>query len=236
MSSLVEAIAKQAQSTFSRCLTDECFAENLTKLIRNVSRIRATDLNFNKDSVCAATDNDGQRPAPVIYIEVAENQAFSMGIFLLRNGTRIPLHDHPGMHGVLKVIQGTVQITSFSKIQLPPGSKPPQDINNRVKGVARDLLIPVEKHSSAILTDRDEPCVLSPNECNYHDIVAVGGMAAFLDILAPPYDMKARNCHYYVPMETKKTDSEAKTWLLRTPPPCDYWCRAAPYTGPKFTL
>lgn len=233
MSSLVEAIAKQAQITFSRCLTDECFSENLTKLIRNASRIRATDLNFNKDTI---SDNDGKRPAPVTYIEVAENQTFSMGIFLLRNGARIPLHDHPGMHGVLKVIQGTVQITSFSPLQLPPGYKLPPDINNRVKGVNRDLLFPVEKHSQASLTDRDDPCVLSPKEGNFHEIVAVGGSAAFLDILAPPYDMKERDCHYYVPIETKKSDTEAKTWLLRTPAPADFWCRAAPYTGPKFTL
>lgn len=167
--------------------------------------------------------------------QVAENQTFSMGIFLLRSGARIPLHDHPGMHGVLKVIQGTVKITSFSALP-PSDTKLPQDINNRVKGVHRDLLVPVEKHPPANLTDKDDPCVLRPKEGNFHEIVAVGGTAAFLDILAPPYDMKERDCHYYVPLETNKADSEVKTWLLRTPPPSDFWCEAAPYTGPKFTL
>lgn len=71
MSSLVEAIAKQAQSTFSRTLTDETFAENIAKLIRSVARIRSTDLKVNKDALrTIASDNDGKRPAPVTYIEV----------------------------------------------------------------------------------------------------------------------------------------------------------------------
>ncbi|XP_054712958.1 2-aminoethanethiol dioxygenase-like [Uloborus diversus] len=237
MSSLVEVIAKQAQATFSKSITEETFVESFNKLVRSVSRIRAADLHVNKDAIRTANSgNSSNSIAPVTYIEVAENQTFSMGIFLLRSGARIPLHDHPGMHGVLKVIQGTVKITSYSALSMTPAdSKLPQDINNKVKG-CKNVLVPVEKHLCGSVTDRDEPCVLRPKEGNYHEICAVGGTAAFLDILAPPYDMKERDCHYYTPLETTKPDSEVKTWLLRTSPPSDFWCNAAPYTGPTVSL
>ncbi|GFT97372.1 2-aminoethanethiol dioxygenase [Nephila pilipes] len=235
MSSLVEAIAKQAQLTFSRNLSEENIVENLSKLIKNVSKIRATDLKL-KDTL-RTISNESKRKAPVTYIEVAENQTFSMGIFLLRNGARIPLHDHPGMHGVLKVIQGTVKITSFSALSnVPSDTKVPQDVISQLKTGQIDHLIPVEKHTSGNVTDKDEPCVLKPKEGNFHEICAVGGTAAFLDILAPPYDLKERDCHYYISAETKKTDSEVKCWLARTAPPEDFWCESAPYTGPNITL
>lgn len=238
MSSLVEAIAKQAQLTFSRSISEEAFTDSLTRLIRSVSRIRSADLKLSRDA--GRTANSGstaKAAAPVTYIEVEENQTFSMGIFLLKSGARIPLHDHPGMHGVLKVIQGTVKITSYSPVSNVPGNNTiPQDVYSRIKSTQRDSLIPVEKHLSANITDKDEPCVLRPREGNFHEICAIGGTAAFLDILAPPYDMIERDCHYYVALETNKPDSEIKTWLLRRSPPSDFWCDSAPYTGPKISL
>lgn len=238
MSSLVETIAKQAQSTFTKSITDESFIDSLTKLIRSVSRIRASDLKFNRDTVRTAnSENATKRSAPVTYIEVKENQTFSMGIFVLKNGTRIPLHDHPGMHGVLKVILGTVKITSYSPVSNVPGEiEIPQDIRSRVKASQLDSLVPVEVHMSTNVTEKEEPCVLRPKEGNYHEICAVGGAAAFLDILAPPYDLVERDCHYYNALESKEPTSQCKIWLCQKPPPPDFWCDSAPYTGPKISL
>ena len=56
------------------------------------------------------------RPPPVTYIPVAENKHISMGIFVIREGQHIPLHDHPHMHGLIKCIQGRLKITSYSKV------------------------------------------------------------------------------------------------------------------------
>ena len=50
------------------------------------------------------------------YIPVAENKHISMGIFVIREGQNIPLHDHPHMHGLIKCIQGRLKITSYSKV------------------------------------------------------------------------------------------------------------------------
>ncbi|GIY75236.1 2-aminoethanethiol dioxygenase [Caerostris darwini] len=236
MSSLVEAIAKQAQLTFSRNLTEESFLESLSKLIKNVSKVRAADLRLNKDVLRTVNSGNGSKIAPVTYIEVAENPTFSMGIFVLRSGAKIPLHDHPDMHGVLKVIHGTVKITSYSALaNVPSDYKLPQVVSNEKEKIQRDALIPVEKHFSGNVTDKDEPCVLKPMEGNYHEICAVGGCAAFLDILAPPYDMNERDCHYYKHLE-EKTDSDIKSWLCMIPAPQEFFCNSAPYTGPRVTL
>ena len=56
------------------------------------------------------------------------------------------------------------------------------------------------------VTPDSVPCFLSPSESNIHKIESVGGPAAFLDILAPPYnidpdpymdDQEERDCHYF---------------------------------------
>ena len=53
--------------------------------------------------------------APVTYIPVSENKDVSMGIFIIREGQGIPLHDHPHMHGIIKCLKGNLKITSFTK-------------------------------------------------------------------------------------------------------------------------
>jgi cysteamine dioxygenase len=38
----------------------------------------------------------------VTYIGIYEDRDISVGIFIIRCGRRIPLHTHPGMHGLIK--------------------------------------------------------------------------------------------------------------------------------------
>ena len=63
-----------------------------------------------------------------------------------------------------------------------------------------------QQSSVTSVTPESLPCLLSPSEANIHKIESVGGPAAFLDILAPPYnidpdpyteDQEARDCHYF---------------------------------------
>lgn len=238
MASLVEVVARQAHLTFSRSFTDETFNECLSKLKKFTGQIKATDLNLRRDSPSAASVRSLRSRAPVTYIEVACNPSFTMGIFVLRNGGRIPLHDHPQMYGVLKVIQGRVKITTFSCYPRDKSDiSVPRDVKRKIRSSQMQSLLPVHKHTESYVSENDdESCVLTPTENNYHEICAVGGTAAFLDILAPPYDGKERDCHYYVPLESSAPDSDVKTWLLETCPPPDYWCDVEEYRGPKITL
>lgn len=104
-------------------------------------------------------------------------------------------------------------------------------------------------------SDSSGPCLLTPVQDNLHQIDAVGGPAAFLDILAPPYDPDdGRDCHYYKVLqpagqwdgpdgksseqqqvEEKEKDAEVM-WLLEVPQPEDFWCVGEPYPGPTVSV
>ncbi|CAB1430985.1 unnamed protein product [Pleuronectes platessa] len=43
----------------------------------------------------------GLQSPPVTYMHICGTEVFSMGVFLLRPGTSMPLHDHPDMNGNL---------------------------------------------------------------------------------------------------------------------------------------
>jgi cysteamine dioxygenase len=53
----------------------------------------------------------------VTYIGIYEDRDISVGIFIIGRGCRIPLHNHPGMHGVLKVVHGQIDVASYTKLR-----------------------------------------------------------------------------------------------------------------------
>lgn len=107
-SPLIQKIAKKAHAAFkhfksaSNGLND---ADKHAELVSLVTAIRAADLKLtprnSKPSSAAAAA--GLQSPPVGYMHICETEAFSMGVFLLQSGASIPLHDHPGMNGMLKV-------------------------------------------------------------------------------------------------------------------------------------
>uniref|UniRef100_A0A672F8F4 2-aminoethanethiol (cysteamine) dioxygenase b n=1 Tax=Salarias fasciatus TaxID=181472 RepID=A0A672F8F4_SALFA len=183
MTSIVQRIARQALLTF-RSPGSKSFPEHHGKLQSLVTEVRAADLKLVPRR---AEDGPGALPyqhaPPVTYMHICETEHFSMGVFLLRSGASIPLHDHPGMHGVLKVLYGKVRISCFDRPERPDRAAAPR----------RSLL-----RSTGVYTEDSSPCVLFPDRDNLHQIDAVDGPTAFMDILAPPYDPDdGRDCHYY---------------------------------------
>ncbi|KAK8768286.1 hypothetical protein V5799_015514 [Amblyomma americanum] len=137
-----------------------------------------------------------------------------MSIFIIRRGERIPLHDHPGMFGVLKVLHGSGTISSYSAVRPPSGDE-----------------LEAERHPDVAVSSDSAPCCLTPTERNFHEIRALDGPLAFLDILAPPYDGKVRDCHYY---SVADGVAAAVVRLRRMEPPGDFWCENATYRGPPI--
>lgn len=75
-----------------------------TELISLVTAIRAVDLKIiPRSSKPSSVALAGLQSPPVSYMHICETEVFSMGVFLLKSGASIPLHDHPGMNGMLKV-------------------------------------------------------------------------------------------------------------------------------------
>lgn len=106
--SLIQKIAKQACATFrglkpSANGDNEVVEDQLNDLISLLTDVRAADLKITPRKTKASSGAGRPHSPPVTYMHICETEVFSMGVFLLRTGASIPLHDHPGMNGMLKV-------------------------------------------------------------------------------------------------------------------------------------
>lgn len=241
MTSTVQKIAKQALATFRNPSVaaehGKVFSENLSKLKALLSEVRAADLKIAPRSV----ENAAPRVAPpVTYMHIYESGSFSMGVFLLKSGASIPMHDHPGMHGMLKVIYGKVRISCFDRLDKPGDGAGAVHFTPPLMPYQRSSLRPTVLKSVGEYTEESSPCVLSPQRDNIHQIDAVDGPTAFLDILAPPYDPdEGRDCHYYKILHAHsgaEAQEQGGLWLLEIPQPSEFWCGGEPYPGPKVSL
>lgn len=172
--------AIQSFSNIKSAPLNESTIQTLIKLVNEI--IPVEDLGLSQSVGQPASLNLMPSGAPVTYMEVFENSAVTIGVFILKKKSRIPLHDHPGMYGIIKVLYGSVNIQSYS---VANGSTNP----SKVFAI---------KSPPTIVTASDGPVILSPQNNNIHEIWPVdGSSASFLDVLAPPYNPDERDCHYY---------------------------------------
>lgn len=236
--SLIQHVARQAYQTFqyirsstSHSLPAPC-PENLQKLTNLINQLTANDVSFNQALVSDKTlYSSSDHTPPVTYVQIFENDLFTMGIFVVKNGYALPLHDHPHMYGVCKVLYGTVRVTSYQAADDDDHGERitlPEKLNDY-----ECVLLPTSEKTTIEMTSQDHCCVLSPKEGNFHEIRALYGPAAFLDVLAPPYaNSKGRRCRYYRELLTEN----AITWLENIPEPRDFRCAWDPYRGPPIDL
>ncbi|XP_023695399.1 2-aminoethanethiol dioxygenase-like [Paramormyrops kingsleyae] len=248
MTSLVQRIARQALVTFKNPPSvgdsSKSFLENHGKLYGLMNEVRAADLKITPRKAESSAMSAPHTP-PVTYMHICETDVFSMGVFLLKTGASIPLHDHPGMNGMLKVIYGKVRITCFDKSDSPVDAACSTQPSPPLLPFQKDSLKRAVFRSVGEYTEESAACVLAPHKDNLHQVDAVDGPTAFLDILAPPYDPdNGRDCHYYKvvqPMSdtaVKKPESQEpkELWLLEIPQPTDFWCGGESYPGPEVSL
>lgn len=102
---LIQKIAKQACTTFRglESSANKVVEDKLNELISLVTAVRASDVKIAPRKTKSSSGAAGLQSPPVTYMHICETEVFSMGVFLLRSGASIPLHDHPGMNGMLKV-------------------------------------------------------------------------------------------------------------------------------------
>ncbi|XP_078588470.1 2-aminoethanethiol dioxygenase-like [Branchiostoma floridae x Branchiostoma japonicum] len=249
MAALVEKIAKQALQTFDFASPhwERSLKDNFGKLASLMNQLTYRDVNIQPRTEepplrrsprgRPASYDD---PAPVTYMPICNHQFFTMGIFLLKGGERIPLHDHPEMHGICRVLYGTVAIRSYNRLDPSTTVQPPlPEFDAPLPPWQRNSLLPCTANGEVQLNENSEACVLEPLVGNLHEIVAVDGPAAFLDVLAPPYDHDGstdRDCHYYRPLTPQNPAQTDVHWLMRISQPRDFWCDAEPYPGPAVSV
>ncbi|XP_065344958.1 2-aminoethanethiol dioxygenase [Cloeon dipterum] len=224
MASKIETLCRQAIKTFSRGsrrLSVGAFDENLNVLRSYANKITASDVGLAQSLATVPPSSK----ANVTYIRIYEDLDVSVGIFVLKPQTSLPLHNHPNMQGILKVLEGRVEVQSYTPLEA-----------NQIDS----YLMFAQKHEQISADVNSGVCTLDAVRQNLHEIRhGSGSCAAFLDILAPPYtdfpdsDGEERDCFYYQTCGDQCQDGQVVTRLVRIPTPKSYTCDMAEYKGPS---
>lgn len=230
MSSHFVSVLRQAFKTFDRS-NQAAFSANFSLLKQLTEQLTSRDFHFQLDLF---SESLFERPdkAPCTFVQIFENADISMSVFILRGNYTMPLHDHPMMHGILRGIYGKLQVLSYTQ-ELTSNETLIYD------KMARNINVLAE--GPKIVSPDTECAVLTPRKCNFHEITAVGGVAAFFDILSPPYDTDIpiygkRLCRFYqlsnTVIPTNKNSaicelSKTQLQLHRIQAPYSYYCDTA---------
>lgn len=230
----IQKLVHLSSKIFGSLTPDKITKDHLSPLIRTINDIKIEDVQFDPSEVeeqDAQSRLSNRRGAPVTYMHLFQDKSFSMSVFIVKSGGVLPLHDHPKMHGLLKVIYGTLKIISYTEVNKQVFPDDMLTTHPQTRSFCRNIKT-VRRNNDLIVTDEDDCCILTPTDGNIHEIHSETQMAAFLDILAPPYANDA-TCHYYQELPSS-TSTDTTRWLLEIPQPNSYWCNTISYKGPSL--
>ncbi|MCO5574621.1 hypothetical protein L7F22_028410 [Adiantum nelumboides] len=175
----------------------------------------------------------GKVSPPISYLHLYECEDFSMGIFCLPSSAVIPLHNHPGMTVISKLLYGSMHVKAYDWVDHADVSYP------RLAKLAVDR----------VMSAPCETAVLYPKSGgNMHLFTAVTPCAV-LDVLAPPYSSEdGRHCTYFKAFpyasragrpltedQRKELSPQELVWMEEFQPPSDFVVKPVPYKGPPIT-
>lgn len=131
------------------------------------------------------------------------------------------------MTGIIKVLSGSVSITSYTPLPEDTPYILPSSIAQKVPAHLHKFLIPCRSEGTKVVSNGpDSSCIiLYPNEGNIHEVQGDSSQSSvFLDILSPPYN-DYRDCHYFTVLGREKEI----TWLAPASEPRDYTTTSIPF-------
>lgn len=246
-SSSVQALYDLCKKTFAPLRTAPASSQAIQKLSSLLDTIGPIDVGLKGENqeddrghglfglnVLTRVDRWAQ---PITYIDVHECDYFTMCIFCFPTSSVIPLHDHPGMTVLSKLLYGSLHVKAYDWVE-PKRIKRSKGTEVRLAKLAVDKL----------LTAPCDTSILFPNTGgNLHCFTAITPCAVF-DILAPPYSENAgRKCTYYhdypytsfstgIDGEIDNGKEEEYAWLAEIETPANLYMRNGRYTGPAIRI
>ncbi|XP_062196293.1 plant cysteine oxidase 1-like [Phragmites australis] len=159
----------------------------------------------------------------ITYVHIHQSDDFSIGVFCFPAGATLPLHDHPEMVVLSKLLYGSVRVRSYDWVTELPCS------TARKCGLARVVAGDEVRRAPC------EASVLFPRSGgNLHAFTAVTP-CAILDVLTPPYsEEQGRPSTYFNDVPIPSLPGFA--FLEETDLPEDFNVAGAPYLGPDLTV
>lgn len=179
--------------------------------------MRLDELTAEQLGVPQADMLAGMPPAVILYTEIAAGEKYTMCIFALPAGAKLPLHDHPDMTVFSKVLWGEMQVAAYDRAPVTSEERegrpvaaalenargmPGQGLMwwmEKITGPSAPPLEPfpvIRRKEGEVWTSESGVQLTLASTCNIHEFTALSPCCV-VDILAPPYDNRAgRRCSY----------------------------------------
>ena len=177
-----------------------------------------------------------RREKDCVCMNVVCTDAFHVTVFIMPRGKGLPLHDHPGMTVLSKLVAGSLAVRSFSPDAGSSGSGSGSESDRKADGEVAFSVQP-QPRAAAILTHAgvrttaDAAWLLTPFHDNVHEFTVDADAtlpAVVLDVLLPPYVEPERPCNYYKAVKDPTVAAgEQGWWLAKASDPDD---ALLPYT------
>jgi cysteamine dioxygenase len=170
MGPVLQQLIEYCEQTFS---TDVTQPWELNRLLSFIRQLNADNLELSER--CQSMD----RSTGWDFEDLYTSDRIFMKLLMIPKGKKIPLHDHPEMSAIVKMIWGSMQITCYDWVLEYPYT-----------GLARMI-------QDTSVDGASEPDLLLPRWKNLHTMQALED-CAFIDIFSPHYyDDENRKCTYY---------------------------------------